>query len=262
MNDDVLTAWLAWLEAGEVTASTLRNRRYTLGTFARGHDLLTATAADVAAHMDGLPGGAYSRAGHLAALRSFYFWCQGSGLRPDDPTAIMRSVRVHAEPKDPCPRGRLDRALILSKPDVRFMLLLGSRAGLRREEIATLHSTCVHGRTLVIVGKGRKQRRIPVHPSLRPHLDDLVRHPGWAFPSHVKPGQHVTPETIQRRVTAALGGGWTTHSLRRRAATDWYNATNDLRAVQELLGHSDPSTTARYVHADTDRMTAAVLAVA
>lgn len=63
-------------------------------------------------------------------------------------------------------------------------------------------------------------------------------------------------------IEAALGDGWTTHSLRHRFATQAYRATRDIRAVQQLLGHSSPTTTARYVLVDEDSLAAAVLAVA
>jgi integrase len=159
-------------------------------------------------------------------------------------------------------RGTLDRALILSRPHVRFALLLGARAGLRREEIAGLHARHVGRGFLHITGKGGKARRVPIHPDLRPYLAELATADTWAFPSHVHPGQHVTPETICRWCSDALGPPWTTHSLRRRFAVSAYEGTHDLRAVQVLLGHSSPTTTARYIHADDDALTAAVLAVA
>jgi integrase len=199
---------------------------------------------------------------HLAALRSFYRWATASGRLDHDPTLLVRSIRVPTRDMEPVPKVILDRALLLSDNRTRFALLLGSRAGLRREEIATLSDQCVSRGHLVIVGKGSKQRRIPIHPDLRPYLDELTAHPGWAFPSSRLPGCHVTPETIQKRVTAALGEPWTTHSLRRYFALACYDATRDIRAVQALLGHTSPATTARYVRADEDSMRAAVLAVA
>ena len=101
-----------------------------------------------------------------------------------------------------------------------------------------------------------------MHPALREPCDELRAHPGWAFPSHVLPGRHVTPETIQRLVTKALGEPWRTHDLRKFAATSWYNATLDLRTVQALLGHADPATTVKYVNLNEDAMRRAVLAVA
>jgi integrase/recombinase XerC len=72
----------------------------------------------------------------------------------------------------------------------------------------------------------------------------------------------VHPDYVGKRVKAALGGTWTTHSCRHRFATRAYAGTHDLRAVQLLLGHSKPETTARYVAVAHDDLLAAVLAVA
>lgn len=258
-----MASWLDWLTAGNLSPATIRNRRYTLASFAKGVDLTAATTDDVLAHLQALPGGAWSKAGHLAAIKSFYHWCHGTGACPTNPAAMVRSIKTHDRTHPRLSKGAIDRAILLAPNDqVRLALLLGAYAGLRRAEIAAFHSSNVRGDHLVIVGKGSKERSIYIHPRLRPYCDDLLAHPGWAFPSHVWPGRHVTPETIQRMVTKALGEPWTTHDLRRWAATSWYDATKDLRAVQELLGHADPATTAKYVAANDDAMRAAVLAVA
>lgn len=253
--------WLTWLEAGNLSPNTLRNRRYLLGTFIRAYRLAGADTEDIQAHLAGLRS-ASSKSSHLAALRSFYRWAIAAGRLDHDPTALVRSIRVPSKDMLPVPKVLLDRALLLTDERTRFMLLLGARAGLRREEIATLHSRCIGVDHLTILGKGSKTRRIYIHPDLRPYLDRLAAEGGWAFPSHVYPGKHVTPETVQRAVTAALGEPWTTHSLRRYAATSWYAASKDIRAVQALLGHTSPATTAKYVHADDDAMAAAILRAA
>ena len=259
---ELITAFLDWMAAGQLSPNTVRNRKYLLHAFAARYGLTTATPDDVQAHLAGLRSAA-SMSSHLAALRTFYRWGIASGRLDDDPTVLVHRIRVPHRDKEPVPKVVLDRALALhADEETRFALLLGARAGLRREEIATFSDRCIMGEYLVIIGKGNKQRRIYAHPELRPYLDDLQRSPGWAFPSSRMPGCHVTPETIQRRVTAALGEPWTTHSLRRRFAYDAYRATRDLRAVQELLGHADPATTAIYCRADEDTMRAAVLAVA
>ena len=259
----LIAGWLGWMESGNLSPNTLRLRRYVLQRFAARYDLRTASTQDILDYLAGLTGGAWSKASNLSAVRSFYHWMTGMGLRADNPSLMIRSVRTHDRTKPRLPKKVLDRALLLARDDrTRFALLLGSRAGLRREEIATFHSSCIRGNSLVIVGKGAKERTIPMHPDLRPYCDELLAHPGWAFPSHVIPGQHVTPETIQRMVTRALGEPWRTHDLRRYFATAAYDATRDLRAVQELLGHADPATTSKYVSPNVDAMTAAVLSVA
>jgi len=261
-NAQLTAAWLDWLASGNLSPNTIRNRRYTLGTFARDRDLLAVTTDDILDHLRSLTGSPWQRAGHLSAIKSFYHFAVGMGYLDHNPAAMVRSVKTHERSRPALSSGHLDRAILLADDRTRLALLLGSRAGLRREEIATFSSDCIDGDDLVIVGKGSKERRIPMHPRLRPYCDDLLAHHGWAFPSHVKPGQHVTPETIQRLVTRALGEPYSTHDLRRYAATRWYDATHDLRAVQQLLGHADPVTTSRYVRPNEDSMRAAVLAVA
>lgn len=263
-STELIDGWIDWLESGNLSPNTVRNRRYTMGTFLRQYpDLQAVTLADIQTHLASLAGGAQCRVGHLAALRSFYKWAHLSGHVDHNPTALSRSIRVPEKQMPPCPKKVLDRALLLTCDyDAKFMLLLGSRAGLRREEIATFSAACVGANHLTIMGKGSKQRRIPIHPDLRPYCDELVRTGGWAFVSHVLPGCHVVPDTVARAVNDALGGPWTTHSLRRYFATSAYRATRDLRSVQALLGHSSPTTTAKYIAAEDDAMTAAVLAVA
>ena len=263
MNDALITGWLAWLESGNLSPNTIRLRRHAITRFAKDRDLLAVTTDEIVAYLAAQPGGDWSRAGHLAAIRSLYAYLHGTGVMDHNPALMVRSVKCHERSRPALPSGVLDRAILLATDDLtRNALLLGSRAGLRRAEIAAFHSSNLNGDCMTIVGKGGKERTIPLHPDLEPLAASLRARPGWAFPSHVKPGEHVTPETIQRAVSAALGAPFSTHDLRRWFATRAYDATHDLRAVQELLGHSDPSTTSRYVRPNMDAMRRAVLAAA
>ena len=108
-------------------------------------------------------------------------------------------------------------------------------------------------------GKGGKVRRVPIHPRLAAALVGLD---GWAFPSPRRPGRPVTADYVADRLEQVLPKGYTAHNLRHRFATMAYRGSHDLRAVQQLLGHSDPGTTARYTLVGDDELTAAVLAVA
>jgi integrase/recombinase XerC len=116
-----------------------------------------------------------------------------------------------------------------------------------------------HTRVLRVTGKGGKTRRVPIHPALEPRLG-RVR--GWAFPSPVRPGRAVTPDYVSNRLGVVLPAPWGPHSLRHRFATQAYRNTHDIRAVQQLLGHARPETTARYTLCDDDALMAAVLSVA
>lgn len=118
---------------------------------------------------------------------------------------------------------------------------------------------------------------MPVHPELaaavRAELErrqDGRHGTGWRFAAHVRAdgflfpgrtGRGVSPDVVGKTLSRLLGAGWSGHTLRHRFASSAYAAERDLRAVQELLGHSTPVTTARYVQTPTAAKRAAVLAV-
>jgi integrase/recombinase XerC len=253
----LINGWLKWLAAGSAASSTIRQRRYTLEAFARHHRLADADAACVEEYLARPGRGPDARKSVLASLRSFYRWATLHGHLEHDPTTLSRSIRTPPGVPRPCPEDVLARALDGADPETELMLLLGAYAGLRRAEIARLHADAVTPDGLVVTGKGGVTRRIPVHPRIAP----LLPHHGWAFPSPVSYGLPVSPDYVASRVEAALEG-WTCHSLRHRFATQAYRATKDLRAVQQLLGHASPTTTARYVMVDEDSLARAVLSVA
>ena len=258
MKDSLISAWLAWLAGGNTADSTLRVRRYTLHAFGRRYDLATATGKDVQEYLAGLPGGPWSKASHLAALRGFYRWATLSGALPQDPTVLVHGIRVPPGVPRPVPEIVLQRALAVADDQTRLVLLLGAYEGLRRAEIAAFHSSCVTDTHLIICGKGGRTRLVPIHPRLRPELGFR----GFAFPSHRIPGAHVHPDTIGGLAKAALGPPYTCHTLRHRYATALYAACHDIVVCQRCLGHADVATTMRYVGMGRDADMTAVLAVA
>jgi len=60
------------------------------------------------------------------------------------------------------------------------------------------------------------------------------------------PCGHLTSAHLGKLVSAALGGGWTAHTIRHRYGTLAYSVDRDLRAVQELMGHQNIETTTVY----------------
>ena len=79
----------------------------------------------------------------------------------------------------------------------------------------------------------------------------------WAFPSPTR-ASHLTANHVGLLISRALPQGWTAHSLRRRFATTVYAGSHDIRAVQQLLGHSSVQTTQVYVGVDRTALWAAV----
>lgn len=163
----------------------------------------------------------------------------------------------------PIPDDALGKALAAADDRTRLILRLAAEAGLRRSEIAQVHSRDLSwtgtGWTLRILGKGAKERMVPLSDELAETLQALP--PGWALPA-TRGGAHLTPERVANLAQNALPDPYTLHTLRHRFATTAYRLTHDLLAVQQLLGHSNPATTRRYVGLDADALRSVVTAVA
>jgi integrase len=179
-------------------------------------------------------------------------------LTPENPAALLHRIKPEAALPHPIPEHALARAFALADEETGLMLALGAYAGCRRSEMAAMHSSWVQPMGLMILGKGGKTRRVPIHPLLAPRL---ARVDGWAFPSPRLPGRHVGPSYIEDRLAAVLPASFTPHSLRHRFATATYAACRDITVVQRLLGHQNVATTMRYTQLVDDDLDAAVRAV-
>lgn len=254
----VIDSWCAWYRAGDASPGTIRLRRHHLMRLARVANLLDICEDDLVSWMDSQTTKPASRKSVMASVRSFYSWAVRTGVSATDPTVGLRKITTPDGLPKPISELALERALTEAGDEARLMLILGAYAGLRRAEIAAVHSDDITGMGLVVKGKGRKVRRIPIHPLL---AESLIGVRGWAFPSPVVRGGHVQPDYVGDRLDRVLPEPWTPHSLRHRFATQTYRACKDIRIVQQLLGHATIQTTVRYVMVDEDALTAAVLAV-
>jgi site-specific recombinase XerD len=117
---------------------------------------------------------------------------------------------------------------------------------------------------LRVIGKGGHERTVPISDEL---AAELVAVPGpYVFPAVDRWGNvigpHITPHQLGKLIAAALPDNWTVHTLRHRFATKAYQATGDIRAVQELLGHASPVTTAIYTQVANESLRRAAMAAA
>jgi integrase/recombinase XerC/integrase/recombinase XerD len=151
----------------------------------------------------------------------------------------------------------------------RAMLELAYSCGLRCEEIVNLDLDALdfESERLRVLGKGSKERLLPVgEPALRavrryldrgrPALSTDRREPALFLS---KSGRRLSSSDVTRRLglwvrKAALAGGVSPHSLRHSFATHLLEGGADLRAIQELLGHSSISTTQVYTRVDAARL--------
>lgn len=124
------------------------------------------------------------------------------------------------------------------------MLHLAAFAGLRCAEIAALDWADLNGDMMLIHGKGGKQRVVPVHPFILASLRALPNRHAYGPVLNVNPVQ-VSHAIRQHLLTCGIVAS--AHMLRHWFATTAYEESgSDLRMVQELLGHSSPTTTAIY----------------
>jgi integrase/recombinase XerC len=197
-----------------------------------------------------------------ASVRGFYGWGYASGLLEVDPSLALPIVSPSPPKPRPAPEVVYRQALALADPRARLILRLAAEVGLRRSEIALVHTRDLFedllGWSLVVHGKGSRDRVVPLPPALA--LELRRRGPGFVFPG--EDGGHLSPRWVGKIATRLLPADWTLHTLRHRFATRAYGLERDLLVVQTLLGHSSPVTTRRYVMVDEDRLRTTVLAVA
>ncbi len=250
-----------WLRASGTSKDTLRLRSHylrRLSEFHAGRDLLDLELRDLVDFLARADWAPETRKSARATIRGFYQWALRTGQIDDDPSALLPPVRIPPGRPRPAPDSVFAKALLAAGPRDRLMLMLAAYAGLRRGEIARVHSDDVVGDSLRVHGKGGKIRAVPLHPQLLVAL--RAQSDGWVFPGRID--GHLSPGHVGKTLQQLLGPGWSGHTLRHRFASRAYAADRDLRAVQELLGHSKPETTARYTAVPDGALRAAVMAVA
>lgn len=266
MWDADLDQYVQYLHAAGRAPTTIRLRSQHLArAFAwLGVPPMQATEDGLMAYLAANDWKPESRKSVRASLRGFYGWAVKTGRMPSDPTLNLPQVTVPQGEPHPTPDDVLDRALESASPAQILMLQLAAYAGLRRAEIAGLHSSNIDATHLHVVGKGGKPRSVPMHPRLAASLHGWMGgRSGYVFPGNDR--GHLSPDWVGRQMSKLLGGedsGWTAHSLRHRFATKAYAGERDLLTVQQLLGHSSVATTQRYTQTPDDARVRAVLSVA
>ncbi|OAB55333.1 recombinase XerD [Leptolyngbya valderiana BDU 20041] len=221
---------------------------------------------------------ARTAARRLSALRQFYRFLYGEGLRADDPTETLESPRQGRSLPKILSEAEVDRLLDAARlrpgPEgLRLTALLEVlyATGLRVSELVALPVSAVarDGRALVVRGKGGKERMVPISEPARLALDAYrdvravflrrAEDDRWLFPSRSL-GGHLTRHRVAQllkelAVEAELEPRKVSpHVLRHAFASHMLARGADLRAVQQLLGHADISTTQIYTHVLNERL--------
>jgi len=204
----------------------------------------------------------------LSALRSFYRYLLREGVLDQNPAAGIRAPK--AARKLPPTLDADQLCSLLDQPDDdplmrrdTAMIELLYSFGLRLAELVAIDVRDMNtGSTVLeITGKGAKTRRVPVGRRAIEAIDRWLQVRGdYAQPDQPalfvsRRGNRIHPRTVQQRLRRwALARGATRHLhphlLRHSFASHLLESSGDLRAVQELLGHSDIGTTQVYTHLD------------
>ncbi|MDG4880818.1 site-specific tyrosine recombinase XerD [Mesorhizobium sp. WSM4884] len=273
--------------AAENTLSSYR-RDLEDASEAIGGGLARAGAADIRAYLDDIAARGFaptSQARKLSAIRQFFKFLYAEGLRGDDPTGTLDSPRKGR----PLPKtmteaetGRLlDRAAEeagVTAPDEDRLAALRLHAlvevlyatGLRVSELVGLPVTVAQrdDRFFMVRGKGDKERMVPLsakaRAAMRAWLEVRAERPAFAESSYLFPASsesgHLSRQVFARDLKglAARAGiasaKISPHVLRHAFASHLLQNGADLRAVQQLLGHADISTTQIYTHVLEERL--------
>lgn len=265
--------------AGNTTAAYRRD----LADLARrladhGRTLESASADDFTGYLRGqsrLGRSTRTVARRLAAIRSLLKFMQAEGRDVD---AILQQLeRPKPERSLPKVLSRAQVNALIASPDAKSKLFARDVAilellyacGLRASELCdlTVRDTNLQAGCVRVIGKGRKERIVPlgraardavqryldeVRPALDRHASDRM------FLSRTgRPMDRVGLWQLVDRCARRAGlyaHGVSPHTLRHCFATHLIGGGADLRVVQELLGHADVATTQIYTHVDSDRL--------
>jgi len=267
--------------------NTLESYQRDLGDFsgfAKSQRMIAAHAsADLLRkylkHLDSTGMSPRTQARRLSALRQFFRFLYAERLRDDDPTTVIDSPKIGRALPKYLSEDEVDRLLMCAadhpgadgKRLVALMEILYA-TGLRVSELVGLPLRAVSrdGRILMVRGKGDKERIVPLS---EPATDAIAAYLGvrerylpkgtkdspFLFPSRAKQGYLTRARFAQilkeLAVEAALDPTRVSpHVLRHSFASHLLAHGADLRALQQMLGHADISTTQIYTHVLDERL--------
>ena len=264
---------------------------------ARTKRLATATEADLRAFVAGLADAGLApstRARKIAAVRHLYKFLHAEGVVTENPAERLTGPRQGRPLPKTLSIAEVDRLLGLARAlafpqtgadtgtardrrrSLRFHCLLEVlyATGLRVSELVTLPRDVLRAdaRLLTVRGKGGRERIVPLHAdaaaAIRAWLAaedaDEPKRTRWLFPSRGADGHFTRHRFAQELKAVAEAAGLdpervSPHVLRHAFASHLLDRGADLRAVQQLLGHADITTTQIYTHVLEERLKRLVL---
>lgn len=217
-------------------------------------------------HRQGLSGSSIQRM--LSTVRSFYRFLSRIQVVEQNPAEAVQAPKAPRKLPATLDVDQIVQLLeipvtdVISARDAAIMELIYS-SGLRISELVSLdiHSLDLSDRSLRVTGKGRKTRMLPIGGKALQAIDRWLdaRHEFADYAENAlfvsQRGTRITVRSVQQRMDywgkrMGVQGKVHPHRLRHSFASHMLESSGDLRAVQELLGHEDISTTQIYTHLD------------
>lgn len=220
---------------------------------------------------------------HLSSLKGFYQWLMIAHGASSNPAAVLQGAKQAKTLPKTIAQSDMDKLLsVFADPDNapcdagaalrnQAVLELLYACGLRVSEVEqlTLARLYLDQGYVSVIGKGDKERRVPLYPKAvevlsdylnksRPLLATLAKHPSDACflsnrgnPLNTSAIRKIFKQALE---LAGLDPSLSPHAMRHSFASDLLVGGADLRSVQELLGHSSLSTTQIYTHLSPDHL--------
>jgi len=233
-----------------------------------GHQLRHYVAQS---HRQGISGKSQQR--RLSAIRTFYHFLIREGMARHNPALQVTAPKTAKKLPKSLDADQI--AQLLTNQASRWhamrdhaMLELFYSSGLRLSELVGVNSDNIDwdDASIRVLGKGNKERMLPIGKmalkalsnwcavrTQLPGRNQTIHDPDALFLS--ERGNRIHPRTVQKRVSEwstskGIAGKLHPHMLRHSFASHLLESSQDLRAIQELLGHADISTTQIYTHLD------------
>ena len=209
----------------------------------------------------------------LASTRSFYRYLASIQQITNDPTAVFHNLAIRSPQRNPRPLAPRDREAMvkgLQKGDlealkISLVVLLGYHCGLRVSEMATLRTRDIDfaQKSLTVIGKGDKERTVPMTELLKGFLRQFLSDRQTAEPDHNSPYLFPSPRSSQKSIHPHFLETWvkkaahwaglenpeelTVHVLRHTFGTQLAESGASVYEIRDLMGHSSIMVSESYV---------------
>lgn len=255
----------------------------------KGSQFSKAQVNQVETHLQNLSAeglSASTQARHLSSIRQFHKFLFAEGIRTDDPCSIVDSPKLGRPLPKVMSIEDVDQLISLAEHEAKntkgtptkklraarlFVLIeMLYATGLRVSELVSLPKTAANasGRFLTIVGKGNKERIVPISNKCKEAIALYISHmkaghkgeqSKFLFPASSETGHYARQVFARDLKELALRANLdaakiSPHVMRHAFASHLLQNGADLRSVQQLLGHADISTTQIYTHVLDERL--------